>query len=129
MRRYFASLMLAGLSSCMTGSAPPSGTPAMIVFFADKSAALEPNDADIIAHAADLAKASPSAPVLVRGWTDSDGSPQADVVLSQLRAQHVADALVADGVAPARISRQGRGQTHDDPGVESRRVEIRVGGQ
>ncbi len=129
MRRVFAGLMLAGLSSCMTGSAPRSGTPAMVVFFAEKSAALEPNDADIIAHAADLAKASPSAPVVVRGWTDSGGSPQADVLLSQQRARRVADALIADGVPPARISRQGRGQTHDDPGVESRRVEIRVGGQ
>ena len=129
MRRVFAGLTLAALSACTTQPAQVGGTPSMAVFFADKSAALEPTDADIIAHAASLAKASPDAPVLVRGWTDSDGSPQADIVLSQLRAQHVADALIADGVSPARISRQGRGQTHDDPGVESRRVEIRVGNQ
>ena len=127
MRRVFAGLVLAGLSSCTIFSGGP-GAPAMVVFFADKSAALEPADADIIAQAAALAKASPDAPVVVRGWTDSDGSPQADILLSQLRAQHVADALVADGVSAARISRQGRGQTHNDPGVESRRVEIRVGG-
>ena len=127
MRRVFACLMLAGLSSCMTQPAQMAGTPSMVVFFADKSAALEPADSDIIAHAASLAKAAPDAPVLVRGWTDSDGSPQADIVLSQQRAQRVAEALIADGVAPTRIARQGRGQTHDDPGVESRRVEIRVG--
>ena len=129
MRRLFAGLVLLGVSSCTTTPAPRSATPSMVVFFAEKSAALEPAAADIIAHAASLAKASPDAPVVVRGWTDSGGSPQADILLSQQRAQRVADALVADGVPVSRISRQGRGQTHDDPGVESRRVEIRVGNQ
>ena len=43
----------------------------------------------------------PDATVTVRGYSDSAASAQADVLLSQQRAQHVADALVADGVASA----------------------------
>ena len=78
------------------------------------------------AQAAQAAKAAPGSAVRVIGYTDSVGIPQDDVILSQHRAQRVADALVADGVDPGRISRQGRGQTHEDPGVESRRVEIEI---
>jgi outer membrane protein OmpA-like peptidoglycan-associated protein len=50
------------------------------------------------------------------------------MALSVLRAKAVADTLVADGVPIERIVRQGRGQTHEDPGIASRRVEIDVGG-
>jgi len=82
----------------------------------------------VIAQAAAAAKVSPTSPVRVLGYTDSAGSPGADVTLSQLRAQAVSDALVADGVEASRISHQGRGQTHEDPGQASRRVEIDIGG-
>jgi outer membrane protein OmpA-like peptidoglycan-associated protein len=51
------------------------------------------------------------------------------VLLSQARAQAVADALVADGVAASRLVRKGQGQTGANPGVASRRVEITVGGR
>jgi OOP family OmpA-OmpF porin len=97
------------------------------VFFTEHSAAIDPPAASVIAQAAAAAKASPGVPVRVRGYTDSAGNPSADVALSQRRAQHVADALIADGVDPARITQQGRGQTGEDPGVASRRVEITLG--
>ncbi len=117
-----------GLSACTTMQPKAAIAPGYIVFFAERSAVLEPTAADVITRAAAAASTTPNAPVAVLGWTDSGGSARADVTLSQQRAQTVADALVADGVAASRITRQGRGQTHDDPGVESRRVEIRVGG-
>ena len=123
-------LMLLGLASCAAlgiGSSSSSVDTPYHVFFSERSPALEPAGAGVIASAADAAKASPNQPVLVLGWTDSAGSPQADVALSQERARRVADALVADGVSPSRITRQGRGQTGNDPGVESRRVDIRIG--
>jgi outer membrane protein OmpA-like peptidoglycan-associated protein len=120
-----ALLLLLAVASC--GMLGPS-RPAYLVFFDEKSAALNATSAGVIAEAAAAAKAAPGSTVVVRGWTDSQGSPQADVTLSQLRAQHVADALAADGVEPGRIAREGRGQTHDDPGVESRRVEIQIRG-
>jgi len=82
----------------------------------------------LIAEAAQRASAEPAAQVTVAGYTDSAGSPPADVALSQQRAQVVADALIADGVAANRIARTGRGQTGGDPGVASRRVEITIGG-
>ena len=127
MRTLFAGLVLLGLSSC-TRTQAPSVSPGYLVFFTERSSALEPSAADVVARAASAARAQPSSPVVVLGWTDSDGSKQADIELSRARAQRVADALVADGVAAGRITRHGRGQTGTDPGVESRRVEIRIGG-
>jgi len=45
-------------------------------------------------------------------------------VLSQQRAQTVAAALVANGVAADRLVRSARGQTGENTGLASRRVEI-----
>jgi outer membrane protein OmpA-like peptidoglycan-associated protein len=114
------------LPSCtMLGLGPK---PDYIVFFQQGSVTVDPTAAAIIARAAAKARTMPDATVTVYGYTDSAASPQADVLLSQQRAQHVADALVADGVAPGRILRHGRGQTGNNPGVASRRVEINVSG-
>jgi outer membrane protein OmpA-like peptidoglycan-associated protein len=62
--------------------------------------------------------------VSVVGYTDSAGTAPADFPLSQRRAQTVADALMADGVAANRLVRSGRGQTGENPGLASRRVEV-----
>jgi outer membrane protein OmpA-like peptidoglycan-associated protein len=128
MRLLAAGLIVLGLASCGVMHQDQAANPGFIVFFTERSARLEPTSRDVIARAAAAARAQPEAAVAVIGWTDSVGSPQADILLSRQRARVVADALVADGVAASRLTRQGRGQTHDDPGVESRRVEIRVGG-
>ena len=117
-------LTLLSLSSCTLLEGAPK--PDYIVFFTQRSATIDTVAAPIIARAAAKANSMPDAVVTVYGYTDSAASPQADVLLSQQRAQHVADALVADGVASGRIMRQGRGQTGGDPGVASRRVEIDV---
>ena len=126
MRKILTTCFLLSLASCaMVG---PSSAPGYLVFFTEHSADIDPPAASVIAQAAAAAKASPGLPVEVRGYTDSAGNVSADVLLSQRRAKRVADALVADGVDPARITRQGRGQTGEDPGVASRRVEIDIGG-
>jgi outer membrane protein OmpA-like peptidoglycan-associated protein len=117
--------LLALFSAC--SPAGPSGPP-YIVFFPERSAQLDDQARDLIAQVAARAKDEPAAPVEVIGYTDSAGSPAADVLLSQQRAQTVADALAADGVAPNRLVRKGRGQTGEDPGLASRRVEITIGG-
>lgn len=117
--------VLLGLGACSTmGPGSDGGSRPYAVFFTDKSAALEPAGLAVIAAAAKAAAAAPAQRVLVVGHTDVNGSPPADVLLSRDRASHVADALVADGVAPARIVQHGRGQTGEDPGVENRRVDI-----
>lgn len=120
-----ATLLLASLCSCAMLS-PPARHPGYVVFFSERSAVIEPEAMQSIAAAAAQATAT-GTPVTVIGWTDSAGSPQADVTLSQQRAQNVAAALAADGVPPARIMQLGRGQTGEDPGVASRRVEIDLG--
>jgi outer membrane protein OmpA-like peptidoglycan-associated protein len=104
----------------------PSGPPYM-VYFQERSARLDAKASDVVALAARRASEAPAAQVTVIGHTDSAGSPPADVLLSRQRAQAVTDALAADGVAVARIVRIGAGQTHEDPGVASRRVEITIG--
>jgi outer membrane protein OmpA-like peptidoglycan-associated protein len=126
MRKFLTAVLLLGLPSC--AMVAPASAPGYLVFFTEHSADIDPPAASVIAQAAAAAKASPGLPVQVRGYTDSAGNPSADVVLSQRRAQRVSDALVADGVDPSRITRQGRGQTGEDPGVASRRVEIDIGG-
>jgi len=104
------------------------GTPRYAVFFPERSAQLDAAAQDVVARVAERARANPEARVRVVGYTDSAGSSQADVALSQQRAQAVADALAADGVAAGRMVRAGRGQSGEDPGVASRRVEISMSG-
>jgi len=122
MRKFLSALLLLALPSCTMGPT----NPAYLVFFTEHSATLDATSAGTIAQAAATAKASPGSAVVVLGYTDSAGNASADVTLSQLRARGVADALKADGVEPARISIEGRGQTHEDPGQASRRVEIEI---
>lgn len=124
MRRLLDVTLLLALSSCAMSGGGGNAPPKYVVFFTERSASLEPAAVDVIAQVAAAAKTSPSQGVLVRGYTDSAGSLPDDVKLSQQRARAVADGLVADGVNASRITQQGRGQTGNDPGVESRRVEI-----
>ena len=118
-------LLLLFLSACSLFG--PSG-PNYVVYFQERSAQLDTSARRVVAQVAKRARADPAAPVEVRGYTDSAGSPQADVLLSQQRAQAVSDALMANGVAANRLERKGQGQTGSNPGVASRRVEITVGG-
>jgi len=118
-------LLLLVLSACSLFG--PSG-PHYVVFFQERSSQLDAPARSVIVQIARRASANPAAPVEVTGYTDSAGSARADVVLSQERAQAVADALVASGIAANRLVRKAHGQTGSNPGVASRRVEITVGG-
>lgn len=101
--------------------------PASVVFFNAWSSELDGPAQGVIAEFARDAKLAPGRPVLVRGFADRIGSDQANRVLSQLRAQVVADGLVAQGVSATRIVQVARGATQADPGIESRRVDIELG--
>ena len=114
-------LVLSILSACGL-----FGGPRYVVFFNERSAQLDSPAQRVIAQVAARAKDNPSAKVEVAGYTDSAGSPPADVLLSKQRAEAVADALEANGVAASRLVLHGRGQTGGNPGVESRRVEISI---
>jgi outer membrane protein OmpA-like peptidoglycan-associated protein len=124
--RIIPPLLLLALSSCaiLTGHKPE---PTYVVFFTERSTALDDAALKVVADAAKDAKAGTPKTVTVLGYTDSAGNVTADQALSAERAESVAGALVSDGVASDMIRREGRGQTHEDPGVASRRVEIAVG--
>ncbi|HKS94038.1 MAG TPA: OmpA family protein [Gammaproteobacteria bacterium] len=69
----------------------------------------------------------------VDGFTDSTGSPQYNLMLSQLRAQAVADNLEAQGILPARIAVQGFGEANPiasnnapEGRAQNRRVELHL---
>jgi outer membrane protein OmpA-like peptidoglycan-associated protein len=127
MTMRFASLFLAVLLLAACAVFAPSGPPYM-VYFPERSAQLDAKAHDVVVLVAQRANEVPATRVKVIGYTDSAGSPPADVLLSQQRAQVVADALVANGVAANRLDRIGAGQTNEDPGIASRRVEITIGG-
>jgi outer membrane protein OmpA-like peptidoglycan-associated protein len=96
-----------------------------VVFFTKWSALIDDPAAALVKLAAYRLARDPGAKVVVTGYADVDGSSAANVLLSELRAQMVVDALVADGVEAARITREGAGATRDVGGmIESRRVVI-----
>lgn len=132
MRRMIALALLLGLGACSTMTPSPQaagGGPSYVVYFQEWSAGLDRAADNVIAAAARAAAADPAAPVHVLGSADMLGSPQANIYLSQTRAQVVADGLVRDGVAPGRIVQGARGSVQPVGGnVESRRTTITIGG-
>ena len=122
--------LLAGAVLLLSGCVNPRQTGQaadFVLFFTAQSAALDAPAISIVESAAQAAKAAPGSPIVVSGYADRAGTPQANQILSRLRAQVVADGLVERGVDRARVRLRGRGATGGDPGVESRRVEILIG--
>ncbi len=69
--------------------------------------------------------------VAVSGFTDTVGTPDQNLAVSQKRAKMIADGLAHEGVAPQRITAQGFGETHlrvatgdDKKEPRNRRIEI-----
>jgi outer membrane protein OmpA-like peptidoglycan-associated protein len=129
MRRSFpfAALLLAAV--LMTaGPARAAGMERYIIFFGSWSALVGKAGKETVAAAAAAAKKDAAAPIHITGYASTVGGKEANTLLSQLRAQMVADELVADGVDKSRITLTGTGETPFvmDP-VESRRVLIEVG--
>lgn len=127
-RRFLLAASLVAVTGCMQR---PAVAPArsIVVFFTADSAALDPDAQNAIRQAADSASAYPTALARVRGFAAPDtGTAAFNKSLSQTRAQAVADALVAAGVAPGRIRMESRGAVAFDlMPTESRRVEIMIG--
>lgn len=144
MRRAVLLLIVLGLAGCAappqtasmqlaTASAggPPPGTPPgrnYIVFFQEWSAAFDTPALKTIAAAAAQAQSDPAATVTVTGYADPLGSVQANIYLTETRAQVVTDQLAADGVPPARIHQRAAGKVpYQLTSQESRRVVITIG--
>ena len=103
------------------------------ILFDTNSSNLRPaSQADIVKMAATLQK-YPDTNVLVEGHTDNTGTDAINQPLSERRAQSVADATVAQGVASSRITTKGLGSsdpvgdnTTDAGKQANRRVEIAI---
>jgi outer membrane protein OmpA-like peptidoglycan-associated protein len=103
--------------------------------FASGQASLRPEARANLQKVVDFVQRSPSQAVLIEGHTDSQGSGNANQVLSQRRADAVRAALIEDGVDAARLSAVGVGEDRPvadnasaDGRSRNRRVEIVVQG-
>jgi len=114
-------------------SVPPAPVPARtyLVFFDWDKAVLTPRAVTIIAQAASDSKSGNTTTISVSGYTDTSGTPDYNMGLSERRAKAVAGQLVTDGVPASEIEIHAYGETHllvpTGPGVrepQNRRVEI-----
>lgn len=101
------------------------------VLFDTAQATLKPGAYETIERVAEVLKAEPDRKVTIEGHTDSVGSEEYNMQLSQRRAQAVETALLQRGVNRDQIVATGRGETfpvasNDNAGgrQQNRRVEL-----
>jgi outer membrane protein OmpA-like peptidoglycan-associated protein len=127
MRRWHAALMVAALSACAVPAPQVTGQ-RFVVYFQQWSAAIDPGAQNAIDAAIARAKQTGLKPVLVQAFADPTGSKQANIYMTETRAQMVTDALEAGGVDAARIRQDAEGATGPVPDLQaSRRVVVIVG--
>ena len=103
------------------------------VLFGTGSASLRPDADPVLQQVLAVVQRHPGGPVGVDGFTDSEGEPARNMVLSEQRALAVAGWLVAKGVPRERITTHGHGAAEPvgDNGTplgrqQNRRVEVTV---
>lgn len=79
------------------------------VAFAPGQASLKPEAREALGKLVDFVSREPGKHIRIEGHTDATGSPNANLVLSQRRADAVRDALIAAGVEAGRIDAVGVG--------------------
>ncbi|MER9852337.1 OmpA family protein [Mesorhizobium sp. M0106] len=101
------------------------------IYFRSASARLDNQSRPLLAEVVGVVGKCPGLKVEVSGHTDSDGSPVTNKLLSERRAQAVADAIVAAGIARTQITATGYGEerpvaTNDTPKNKAlnRRIEF-----
>ena len=127
MRRTFILGLLLLTGACAMMGPPPAGQ-RFVVFFQHGQFTLEDEAVPVIAHAVDYMKANPVMPVVVAGFADPSGTTAGSDRVSELRAQNVVKALIANGVPAASITRRSFGAVpYTFDSQEGRRVEMTVG--
>jgi outer membrane protein OmpA-like peptidoglycan-associated protein len=103
------------------------------VLFEFGRADIKPGARNALSKLAAYLQQHPERRVLIEGFTDSVGSPAANLALSQRRAEAVATAMAQLGVAPERIATRGYGEGYpianngtDTNRALNRRVEVYI---
>lgn len=123
MRRLAILLLL--FSACVGSAHAADPAPRFVVFFQEWSAAMDDAAQGVVSQAAAYTKAHPRDQVRVHGFADPTGSRQANILLSELRAQRVSDQMQENGIPVARIRLDGHGSVKFAiSSIESRRVTV-----
>lgn len=89
---------------------PALGTGPFLVFFETGSARLDSSAREVLASAAQAYEQAGDVVVVIAGHTDTVGAADSNMLLSQRRAEAVADALALLGVAPREMALEAYGQ-------------------
>jgi OOP family OmpA-OmpF porin len=105
-------------ASDMMAALQKDGFLALYINFDTGKATIRPESRPIVDQITALMKQNATLKLSIEGHTDNVGTPAANKVLSEQRAKAVLDAVVASGVAGARLSSVGWGQ--DKPIADNR---------
>ncbi|OPY04307.1 MAG: putative lipoprotein YiaD precursor [Syntrophaceae bacterium PtaB.Bin038] len=101
--------------------------------FETGSATLKPASAEQLKNIAEIMKAYPKVSLKIGGYTDNVGSADANLKLSQQRAENTMKELVKLGVDAKRLEAQGYGEKHpvadnatEEGRQKNRRIDLRV---
>jgi outer membrane protein OmpA-like peptidoglycan-associated protein len=124
--------LLAFLESSSTAENAPWFEFDRLVFDTD-SAILRPESQEQLDNVAGILRTYPNAHVKIGGYTDSIGDPDANLTLSQARAESVKAELMKLGISADRLQAEGYGAQHpvaensaEEGSLKNRRVAIRV---
>ncbi len=97
------------------------------------TATLKPESQEQLKNIAEIMKAYPNVTIKLGGYTDNTGDPNANLTLSQQRADSVMAELVKLGVDAIRMEAEGYGQEHpvadnstEEGRAKNRRIDLRV---
>jgi OmpA-OmpF porin, OOP family len=118
-------------ASDMLNALNKDGYIALYINFETGKADIKSDSRKIVDQIAEMLKSNPSLKVSIEGHTDNVGSQANNKILSENRAKAVMGALVAAGIAKARLTAKGWGQEKpladnrsEDGKAKNRRVEI-----
>ena len=99
------------------------------VLFDVNKYSLKPEAREKLAKVSGIILSHPGLKIAVEGYTDSTGSDEYNMKLSDYRANSVRDYFIAEGIAPGNISAQGFGKTNpvaDNATAAGRKMNRRV---
>jgi OOP family OmpA-OmpF porin len=119
-------------ASSLAGEIEKTGRVAVYgIHFATGQATIQPDSEQTLDEIVKLLTASPELKLRIEGYTDNVGSAASNLALSDKRAQAVVAWLTGKGIAAARLSAKGFGQTNpvgdnttEEGRAKNRRVEL-----